>query len=302
MAGIRGITYFEDNVRDLSKIIERKFDIDTTNSLNKRDLLVPDRFGYLSLHYVVKLSASRLALTEYRAFHSLKAELQIRSVLQHAWAEIEHDLGYHAEREIPREVRRRFSRLAGILELVDQEFIGIRSDLRAYSEKLETTISCAPEDIELDNNSLAVYISSSAILRQIDRAISKAIGIKLVEEQEEQLFGSVYEGWVKYCISVGLTTIGELGRALKENEELIIWFSREYDRVYPTGQKEGHTITPGAAIYYLCLVIITKTGDLAKIKEFVHLHSQFRRFEKREQFAEFLQRTLSGASDRINTE
>ena len=51
-------------------------------------------------------------LTEYTF------EIQFRTVLQHAWAEIEHDLGYKTEFGIPLDVRREFSRVAGLLEIV----------------------------------------------------------------------------------------------------------------------------------------------------------------------------------------
>ena len=94
LAGLRIVTYFSDQVDEIAGLIESEFQLDHHNSIDKRADLDPDRFGYLSLHYVVSLSPSRAALTEYRALAGLKAEIQIRSILQHAWAEIEHDLGY----------------------------------------------------------------------------------------------------------------------------------------------------------------------------------------------------------------
>lgn len=81
----------------------------------------PDRFGYCSVHYVVEMSQKRLNLYEHQAYEGLKCEIQIRSVLQHAWAEIEHDLGYKSEIAIPKRIRRNFSRLAGLLEIADKE-------------------------------------------------------------------------------------------------------------------------------------------------------------------------------------
>ena len=95
ITGVRVITYFADQVDEIAKVMEGEFNIDIKNSIDKRDILDPDRFGYLSLHYViVSLSSARCALAEYRSFSELKAEVQVRSILQHAWAEIEHDLGY----------------------------------------------------------------------------------------------------------------------------------------------------------------------------------------------------------------
>ena len=54
-------------------------------------------------------------------------------MLHHAWAEVEHDLGYQAQESVPEDVRRRFSRVAGLLEIADQEFVSIRRDLERYA-------------------------------------------------------------------------------------------------------------------------------------------------------------------------
>jgi ppGpp synthetase/RelA/SpoT-type nucleotidyltranferase len=129
MLGVRIITYFQDEVDAAAKLIEREFIVDEENSSDKRELLDPDRFGYRSLHYVLQLSLERSTLPENRAHRDIRFELQIRSILQHAWAEIEHDTGYKSESEVPDAVRRRFSRLAGLLELADDEFLGIRDEL-----------------------------------------------------------------------------------------------------------------------------------------------------------------------------
>lgn len=59
--------------------------------------------------------------------NGLRAEVQVRTVLQHAWAEIEHDeLGYHSDDLVPADIRRRLARAAAVLEGVDAEFREIR--------------------------------------------------------------------------------------------------------------------------------------------------------------------------------
>ena len=65
------------------------------------------------------LTPERAALAEYEAFKDMKCEIQVRSILQNAWAEIEHDLGYKTKEAIPVQSQRRFARLAGLLELAD---------------------------------------------------------------------------------------------------------------------------------------------------------------------------------------
>jgi ppGpp synthetase/RelA/SpoT-type nucleotidyltranferase len=132
LAGIRIITFFDDDVGKIADITEKEFQIDKEKSVDKKATLDPDRFGYISLHYIVKLPPSRTSLIEYQRFPDLFAEIQIRSILQHAWAEIEHDLGYKTKLGIPKQIQRRFSRLAGLLELADQEFMTIRDNIQSY--------------------------------------------------------------------------------------------------------------------------------------------------------------------------
>lgn len=123
LSGIRVITYYTDTVDQISKLIENEFIIDRDNSIDKRKSLDPKRFGYRSLHYVVQIDPKYVKAQEYLKYHNLKLEIQISSILQYTWAEIEHDLGYKSQEEIPYDIKRSFSRLAGLLELADEEFL-----------------------------------------------------------------------------------------------------------------------------------------------------------------------------------
>ena len=94
--GARVICFFSDDVEKVAAIIESLFDIDWANSVNKRNELSPEAFGYLSLHYICKLHADSKYPDDMK---NKKFEIQIRSTLQHTWAEISHDLGYKSETE-----------------------------------------------------------------------------------------------------------------------------------------------------------------------------------------------------------
>lgn len=130
LCGIRIITYFEDEVDQIADIIQKALVIDPINSIDKRKLLPANQFGYLSLHFVASLTTSQLQLPKYIKFKNCKIEIQIRSILQHAWAEIEHDLGYKSQIVNSYDARRSFSRLAGLLEIADIEFRRLRNDLQ----------------------------------------------------------------------------------------------------------------------------------------------------------------------------
>src|SRR5206468_81825 len=52
-------------------------------------------------------------------------ELQVRSVLQHAWAELAHQLVYKAVTPLGERTKRRFNLVAGMLEVADRELDSI---------------------------------------------------------------------------------------------------------------------------------------------------------------------------------
>lgn len=166
LVGVRVITHFPEDVDAAGSVIEGALKIDTNNSVDKRKLLDPDRFGYLSLHYVVSLDDVRARLAEYTRFARLKCEIQVRSILQHAWAEIEHDLGYKASVEVPATIRRRFFRVAGLLEIADQEFSQLKNDLTKYRESLKD-IRAERMSIPLDLESLRAVLEQDTVLDQL---------------------------------------------------------------------------------------------------------------------------------------
>ena len=112
--GTRIICFFSDDVDKVADNIQKYFDIDWENSVDKRAQLRPDAFGYLSLHYICSLPNNGKYPKE---LCGKKFELQIRSILQHTWAAINHDLGYKSDFGIPKRITRDFSRIAGYIEV-----------------------------------------------------------------------------------------------------------------------------------------------------------------------------------------
>ena len=94
IAGIRITAFFSEHVDQISSLVKKHLSIDLVNSIDKRAILSSNQFGYLSVHFVASLSPERGRLPENARFSQLKVEIQIRSLMQHAWAEIEHDFGY----------------------------------------------------------------------------------------------------------------------------------------------------------------------------------------------------------------
>jgi GTP pyrophosphokinase len=109
LAGLRVITYYEDDIDRVAEVIRQEFHIDPENSIDKRDT-EPDRFGYSALNYICGHLPKRAADVEYKRFSAVRCEVQITSVLRHAWSEIEHEW-YDLKDAYPKNIKRRFYRL-----------------------------------------------------------------------------------------------------------------------------------------------------------------------------------------------
>lgn len=127
MAGVRVITFFPKTALDLDAVIRERFRvIERDDKTESRE--APSTFGYRSIHYLVELAPGQLEPQDLRWYQGLVAEIQIRTILQHAWAEIEHDIQYKSVRAIPPAIRRRLAAVAGLLEIADREFQAIRDE------------------------------------------------------------------------------------------------------------------------------------------------------------------------------
>ncbi|MDH5448354.1 MAG: hypothetical protein OEX01_05050 [Candidatus Bathyarchaeota archaeon] len=259
ISGLRIITYFADEVDSIAEMVEKEFNVDRKRSVDKRELLDPDRFGYLSLHYIVKLSASRLKLTEYRRFANCHAEIQIRSILQHAWAEIEHDLGYKSKYAVPRDVRRRFSRLAGLLEIADDEFIQIRDGLLEYERNVPKEIVEAPASVLIDKASLLSFIRTNSLVQELDRKIASIAKSKIREHK-----GRFMDGLVDELRYARLRTIAELDSKLCEEREKITKFAELW--ITPSKYDE---LGAGISLFYLIYVLIGKEKSIEKARDYI---------------------------------
>jgi putative GTP pyrophosphokinase len=156
LAGIRVVAYYEKDMERICKIVRQNFFVDETNSVDKTDSIEADRFGYLSRHFIVSHGERRRELPENIQFLELKAEIQVRTVVQHAWAVIDRRLRYNNEADIPRELRRKLFRVSALLELADKEFSEIDSSIVALRERYEQEIQAGALQIEINLDSLEV--------------------------------------------------------------------------------------------------------------------------------------------------
>ena len=234
--GVRLITYYIDDVDKVATAIERLFDVDWENSIDKRKIHDIDSFGYVSLHYVCSMEG-----------FPFRFEVQMRTVLQHAWANLDHDTGYKSGVEIPKRYLRAMSRLAGMLELIDEEFSKIRSELTDYRRKIHNLVASGNLDEgPLDGDSFRSFLELEPF-RQINRKIA---AVNQAEIQEVSLipYVAVFKG-------IGCKTLGDIQNIINTS------FEGAYQiACYQMGLTDLDIISSSIGPQNLCIAYILKKG------------------------------------------
>jgi putative GTP pyrophosphokinase len=158
ISGVRVIVYFESDIIRVSEVISTCFRVDKKNSLDKGALLEVDKIGYRSVHYVCDIGAERGGLPEFEGMAGLKFEVQVRTVLQHAWAEISHDRNYKFSGALPAEMQRELFLYSGLLEVADKGFDKLSTAIDLYVQEIKHSDSFA--DSPIDSISLTSFVES----------------------------------------------------------------------------------------------------------------------------------------------
>jgi len=263
IVGCRIISYFEDDVDTIVNILKKEFVVDIKNSVNKKDNIQSNKFGYLSYHIICSISPERLNLVEYQKYEDLKFEIQVRSILQHAWAEIEHDIGYKSRLEIPNHIRRKFSRIAGLLETADENFCDIKKEIFNYQEKIKDDDELLSADLNLD--SLYLYTLNSSLVLSIDQQIAINSNTELdVEEASSESLSSYLEALLYFKIR----NIKDLNKLLQEKEKIIPKFS-EYFLNKDEESYSGGTFMRGISYFYLTYLLSVEDKNTQFTQDYI---------------------------------
>ncbi|MBK5190693.1 MAG: hypothetical protein JJE19_04265 [Methanosarcinales archaeon] len=186
-AGVRVITYIDSEAQKALAIINNLFDIDPEQTIDKSEELGTDRVGYRSIQTVAKFLDDRCKIPEFKRLKGMYFEIQIRTILQHAWAEIEHDRNYKFSGVLPKEIQRRFKILSGLLELADREFDDIAKSIDAYSETVAEKTSIGDLAIPINSTSLREYIHNkfASLIESGILEASDFVDDEIIEELEE---------------------------------------------------------------------------------------------------------------------
>lgn len=234
--GARIVTFYTDDVDRIAAIAEQLFDIDWTNSVDKRKLHELDSFGYNSLHYICRLPG-----------YDYRFELQLRTTLQHAWASINHDIGYKTGVEIPHDYLRRINRLAGILEMADDEFSHIRTEITDYRRRVQQLVKNGKLDnVMLDGDTFRSYLNA----RPLDMLNKRIAAINQAEIQEVPLVR-----YLRVLKALGCNTLGDVSRMIHQYEDAAYRLAR-----HQLGNTDLDIVSSAVGLQNVCIVCILSQG------------------------------------------
>lgn len=151
LAGVRIVCNYESDLTDIEDFIRQKFNVH--EHVDKSQSLGVDRMGYHGSNYVVSLG-DQYSGARYEGIVHLNCEIQVRTVLQDAWALISHHLVYKDEEAIPQRLRRDLNNVASLLEIAQGVFDSVREKREVYVEEIERkeseplTFLCQPIDFD----------------------------------------------------------------------------------------------------------------------------------------------------------
>lgn len=247
IVGARVITFYSDEVDKIAALVETKFDIDWDESVDKRKLYEDDRFGYMSLHYICRIPKDLFYDENMPLVNEMRFEIQMRTALQHVWATVNHDTGYKSDVEVPREYFRSLNRLAGLLEIADEEFKNIKTSIEDYRRKVLSLVKDGRfDEVELDGDSFKTYLE----LKPYEALNKKIASINHAEIQpaSEMPYLVIFK-------RLGMKTLADLESLKKEYSEAAYEFA-----LHQIGSTDLDILSSTIGPQNLCTIYILKNG------------------------------------------
>jgi GTP pyrophosphokinase len=148
LIGLRVICLYEDEVYKVENALRKQFHVTDRTDKSKEIEETISSFGYKGVHLDLKLMSDRSNLPEYKKFSDLKFEVQIRTIVQDGWSEIDHKIKY--KRETPEFIQRRIASLAALFEMADREFQSIRDLSLDLERQVQEGTAEIQEEANLD--------------------------------------------------------------------------------------------------------------------------------------------------------
>ena len=247
IVGIRVVTFYSDDVDKVAAIVNETFYVDREKSVDKRKLHHLDSFGYNSLHYICKLPKEIADEPDSPMLNKLSFEIQMRTALQHVWSTLNHDTGYKGDVKIPQEYLRQFNRLAGMMELMDEEFSRLRNVLTDYRRQMMALEASGQlDDVDLNTETFRRYLETHPFAR---------LNKRIAAINQAELYPVTLMPFLRVLRKLGMNTLGDVNKMIEEHSDDAYRLA-----VAQLGTTDLDIVSENIGIQNLCYVYVLKQG------------------------------------------
>jgi putative GTP pyrophosphokinase len=236
LVGVRIVVLFLSDLPRLDALIHDSFDVESSD--NKIESGDPASFGYMSVHYVATLGDDYSG-PRYDRVKDIRFEIQTRTVVMDAWANVSHYLDYKGDSTIPEELRKDFHALSGLFYVADKHFEIFAASSKRSQEQAEVELdSGSVEDVEINLDTMEAFLAR----KYSDR---------------EQSGRAAIADLIGYTARCGYKRLGELEKDLDKVEDKFL----EHERNNPPSdaRQPGRFATVGVV-----RVSLREFGPIAK--------------------------------------
>jgi ppGpp synthetase/RelA/SpoT-type nucleotidyltranferase len=198
VVGLRVVALFLSDLPRIADVVHATFDVMSEDD-KVAGVASQDAFGYMSHHLIVRMRDDHVG-PRYDHLKGIAFEVQVRTILMDAWANVSHYLDYKGETSIPEPLRRDFFALSGLFYVADKHFEMF------FSESIASMDSAADELDRSDINEVDINVDTLQAFLERKYPDRKHVAREYVSQLAEEL--PLFE----------LQTIGDLEAFLDEHE------------------------------------------------------------------------------------
>src|ERR1700722_16486086 len=160
VVGLRVVCLFLSDIPLVGQVIRDSF-----NVLSEDDKIEGGEvssFGYMSFHFVAEMR-NEYKGPRYDGVAGMPFEIQVRTILMDAWANVSHYLAYKTDIDVPSNLKRDFYALSGLFYIADSHFeLFFKSSRESKEQMIELASASKPQlaQQEINLDSLSAFLRS----------------------------------------------------------------------------------------------------------------------------------------------
>jgi putative GTP pyrophosphokinase len=258
LVGGRVVCYYVSDLATLGQIVDDLFQVLSED--NKVANSPDDTFGYASIHYVCTLKPETSG-PRYDGLQAIKFEVQIRTILMDAWANVSHHLAYKGEASVPANLQRDFHALAGLFHIADGQFESLAKAANSQDDAAKAAIAQPSPtfDLPINASTMGAYLNTR------------------FDDREHSSRGSAAE-FVQEVSALGFTSIAELDATLSRAWDAAERYEPDHP---PTDEDSGEPIKFSAVgIARVALAIAREDYRATKLFVDTSVYADYERYLK----------------------